>query len=185
MNWISWSCSLLVGVVLGLIAGRLPCVSFTDNIDLDSLAGLLVSLVVFLGLNLMYQTQFSTKRTEKDLVISLVKDAIEAADGVDRQFRLWYRENPLSDRARNEITSSIQRYTNALHSVRMAFKECKFDQDKLGFSEAEELRSDYREMLTDTPFPERYEDSILRAQQGHHKKVRDSLHKIVLKLNRI
>lgn len=152
--------------------------------DLDGLISLLVGLILFFGLNLMYQQQSTVRQGEKGILMKLAQDALSASEGLDGIFCRHYREAPLPQASVEEILGGLQRYNNAIHSIDAALEESAL-KSKLDLKAVNQHREDYRAVLTDSPFPGAYDPGAYRQQQRHQLAVREGFVKFMLKLNRL
>ena len=185
MKHIPWASALLLGLVAGALLGRLPGIKIQNTIDLDGLISLFIGLVLFFGLNLLHQRQFAVQRAEKDILIKLANDALSAAEGLDATFERCNGQDPLPQSSVFDITAGLQRYNNAVHTLDVALRDCKIGEKKISLSTIHEHREEYRAVLTDAPFPGRYEPGARREQQRHQLAVREAFIALILRLNRL
>jgi hypothetical protein len=185
MKHIPWASALLLGLVAGVLIGRLPGITIQNTIDLDGLISLFIGLVLFFGLNLLYQRQFTVQRAEKDILIKLASDALSAAESLDAAFERCHAQDPLLQGSVFDITAGLQRYNNAVHTLDAALRDCKIGENKVSLNTIHEHREQYRAVLTDAPFPTRYEPSARREQQRHQLAVREAFIALILRLNRL
>src|SRR5579883_3387676 len=85
----------LVGLVAGVFVARIPGIKVQPTIDLDGLVALLIGLILFLGINLLYQSQSAVSHGEKEIIVKLAQDALLAAERIDATFTRWHRQDPL------------------------------------------------------------------------------------------
>jgi hypothetical protein len=185
MRHVPWASALLLGLVAGVLLGRLPGLTIQNTIDLDGLVSLFIGLVLFFGLNLLYQRQFAVQRSEKDILIKLAQDALAAAEALDATFERCHREDPLMPGSIRDVTAGLQRYNNAVHALEKALHDCKIGEKKISLVNIHEHREEYRVVLTDAPFPVRYDPGAHRQQQRHHLEVREEFIALILRLNRL
>jgi len=185
VGYFSWLPSLFIGVIIGVFVRSFSSIHLIPELRFDSLASLLISVVLFFGMNILYTKYSNVARTEKDLIINLIRDGLTAAEGLDRDFQGCHREDPLTQDAVTRIQAGLQRFNNAVHSIERALESCGIDKKKAGFESTQREREQYRQTLTDTPFPIRYEMGILREQQGHNKRICDALRDMIFQLNRL
>jgi len=66
--------ALLVGLVAGVLLAQIPYITIEKKIDLDGMVSLFIGLVLFFGLNLLYQQQSTVRQGEKDILMKLAQD---------------------------------------------------------------------------------------------------------------
>jgi hypothetical protein len=171
-------------MVAGIMVAQLPGISVQRTIDLDGLASLFVGLILFLGLNLLYQQQSAVARGEKEILIKLAQEAIAASERLDSAFSRCHKEDPLLQCSVEEILASLQRYNNSVHTLASAMKKCKRG-SKISLAAIQDNREEYRAVLTETPFPVKYDSGSQRQQQRQQLAVREAFVDLILELNRL
>jgi hypothetical protein len=184
MKYVPLAVTLLLGVVAGVLLGQLPCLTVQKTIDLDGLSSIFIGLTLFLGVNLVYQQQSMAKRGERDIMIKLCQDVLLASERLDSIFCRCYKEDPLSAQSIEEILGGIQRYNNAIHSLEVALKESQF-KSKIDLKPIKDQREEYRSVLTESPFPIRYDSGTFRQQQRHQLAVREGCIRLSLAVNKL
>lgn len=174
--------TLLLGLVAGVLLGQLPYLTVQRTIDLDGLSSIFIGLTLFLGVNLVYQQQSAVKRGERDIMSKLCQDVLLASERLDAVFCRCYKEDPLSPQSTEEILGGIQRYNNAIHTLEVALKESRFSK-QIDLKLIQDQREEYRSVLTESPFPIRYDPGAFRLQQRHQLAVREGCIRLSLKVN--
>jgi hypothetical protein len=184
MKHLQWVTALVLGIAVGALVAQ-PPVSVQRTIDLDGVASLIVGLALFLGLNLLYQQRSAVASGEKAILIKLANDALDASQGLDTTFGRVHKENPISQGSQEDIYSGLQRYNNAVHTLERSVERCKLAKSKLDLAAILRNREEYRAVLTETPFPIKYDPESYRRQQGHQLAVSEAFVDFILALNRL
>ncbi len=184
MRHLQWLTAFVLGVAIGVLVAQ-PPLSIQRTIDLDGLASLIVGLALFLGLNLLYQQRSAVASGEKAILIKLANDALAASERLDRTFGRVHKENPISQGSQEEIYSVLQRYNNAVHTLERSVERCHLQKSKIDLAAILENREEYRVVLTETPFPVKYDPESCRKQQGHQLAVAEAFVDLILSLNRL
>jgi hypothetical protein len=185
MKHILWVSALVLGIVAGLLLAQLPGISVQKSIDLDGLATLFVGLLLFFGFNVIYQKQFAASRAEKEILIKLATDALSSAEDLDHIFCKCHHKDPLPESSVEEILGGVQRFNNSIHTLERGLKKCGVSESKVGMPSMQNLREEYRVVLTESPFPKRYDPGAIRLQQRHQLAVREAFVDLILDLNRL
>jgi hypothetical protein len=184
MRYFPWASALMVGLVAGVLLARLPHITIQKTIDLDGMISLFVGLVLFFGLNLLYQQKSTVRQGEKDILMKLAKDGLAASAMLDSTFCRHYKENPLTQAAIEEIFAGLQRYNNEIHTLEAALAQSQM-KSKLDLTQIQRNREEYRAVLTDSPFTVSYDSGTYRKQQAHQRAVREGFVSFMLQMNRV
>jgi len=184
MKHIPWATALLIGLVAGVLLAQVRFIEIQKTIDLDGLVSLFVGLVLFFGLNLVYQQQSTVRQGQKAILMKLAEDGLSASEALDATFGRHYKQNPLSNVAIEEILAGLQRYNNVIHTLETALAQSGLT-SKLNLIEVKRHREEYRAVLTDSPFNVAYDLGAYRRQQAHQLLVREGLVNFMLQMNRV
>ena len=124
----------------------------------------------------------SDSRSER---IKLANDALSSAEKLDYVSDKCHGEDPLTEASVAEILAGIQHYNNSIHTLERALKKCGRRASKISLSVIQSLREEYRVVLTESPFPKRYDPGATREQQRHQLAVREAFVDVILDLNRL
>jgi hypothetical protein len=175
--------------VVGLLIWKIPGITFKPELRVDNLITLLLSIVLFVVVQIllrqqseMAQRNSADDRREKDLIIRLLEAALNTAEELNSVYLGCHDQRPLDPENASRIKNALLRYNNAVHTVETALKLAGIE--NIGFDHIDGERSAYRDILTDDPFPAGFREGIYREQQGHDKKVKDTIIAVILAVNK-
>lgn len=176
----------IVGGTFGLLLGVLLCkwgqVEFAGRVTIGDLFSFATSLTLVFLARVAYARQIADERAERDLVIDGSKDILAALADIESYVNENLTVSPLPDT--HKLIGYLQRFDNSLLLVKEFLGLCKISTTRRAVEELEELRSQQRDLLTDTPFPGRFETGARRTHQGMALKIRRAVASIVVEANR-
>ena len=179
MRWSFGGLLVLVGAIIGFIVGVFvlarPLIKFTPTLDLGQVLHTLALVLVALLINYAYQNLTSFKKSDSELLLSLVEEAKRAFSELKTTSQVCRSGKKLVNQEQSRILIAGRDLSNAVHSIQLGLAECKISPEKLEFDKVKEARVNLHSSLTGGPFPGPYDDVSLSAIQIAMRDMGDQL----------
>ena len=160
---------VLVGVISGFVFGILvlawPLINFTPTLDLGAVLNALAIVLVAVLIDYGYYNLASFKKSDSELLLSLVDQAKQAFSELKATSRLCSTGKKLSKQELSQLLAAARELSNAVRSIQLGLDECKISPEKMDFDKVKEARESLHNSLTGGPFPGPYNDVSLSAIQ--------------------
>lgn len=174
---------VIVGIVLGLTVPALRLITFTPTIEAGAVLNALAILIVGLLIDYAYRSHASSKQSDTELLLDLVKDANTAFRGLERASQLCKSGKKLLQKERAELLAAERALSNEVGSLEKALGHCNITLDRLDFEKLKDARKKLKDRLTDTPYPGPYDERSLQNIEDALRRMRDDLVRVAFAIN--
>jgi hypothetical protein len=175
---------LAIGVISGFLGAHYSSLRLRETVEPGQLISAIVTLLVVLVLNQIYNRQASTRGVERQLLLEHVGDIRSTLQETYHAFLASPAAAGNLKDAAAKISQAERQFSNAVHSLEVALQYCNVCPG-VEFESLKESRFTLKELLTDDPFPlGRYDTARASQIQGAFKMLRDQLTRLLFAINR-
>lgn len=142
---------VIVGIVLGLAVPGLSLIAFTPTVDAGAVLNAVVILLVALLIEYAYHSHASSKQSDTELLLDLMKDAKSAFHTLKTCSECCDIYKKLTQDQKNALVSAERELSRAVESIEKALGYCKIKTHKLDFEKLKNARVELKDRLTDSP----------------------------------
>lgn len=172
---------IFVGTGAGLLLCWWEAFKFKPSITLGQVVQTCVLLLIFLLANHLYAKSHDRRKKKIEILVDMAGGILTQVEQVHVSFLRW--TDPVSVRMRRDLDSALTDYSNA---VRELEEVLKYFQQFPGADALEELkrnRNDYKDLVTESPYPISMPDQRITQEARIHTKIRSHLRYFQMQLS--
>ena len=159
--------------------------TWKGEVGLDSFINFFTGIAVAVFLNHAYEKHINDLRAEKDLVIDQLKECLKLLREIRENFQI-IALSPIQKADLDKIVSQLRQFSNNLSSTKDLIDSIE-ENDLADFLESIKLDFFvYKQIITGTKAPnDRYDSTDSSRQESNYQKISSSIHKLIIKTNRL
>ncbi len=185
---IKLSATLVLGVVVGIIIGyfgtNLFCLTWKNEVGIDTLINPLSAVVIAIFLSQAYQKHLASSRIEKDILIAQINESIKYLREIRNDFRSAFVSHSISTDIAIKINANLRQFSNSVSAAKDLMEVLNLKQF---LKETEALIQEYfiyKQGITENGMTEQFTGEQNQKQENQYNKINMQLHRFVVRINR-
>ena len=173
----------LVGLAGGWLFSQWKCFKFVPSISLGQTVQSCVLLLVFLLANQFYAKAHDIRKKRIEILVDIVGGIIAQAEQAHANFGKCAGQGALSSAMRLTLDSSLRDYSNSVEELEQVLKRSGYSFEPDALEELKKNRSEYKDLVTETPYPKRMPEHLIPRESKLHMKIRSNLRDFQMNLS--
>lgn len=174
----------LVGLGSGLLLDRWEAFNFQPDIALGQIVQTCALLFIFLLANHFYAKAHDVRKKKVEILVDMVGEILKQAQQANSIFRECAQGGAVSRRLRLSLDQALRNYSNAVDELGQVLEHSGPSAAGPGFEELQRNRAEYKDLVTESPYPESLPVPAKRTKQESmlYSKLKSNLRKFQMDL---
>ena len=156
---------------------------FERKVTLGQVIQTCILLAIFFLANHVYEKTHEVRRKKMEILIDMVGGILAKSGKAHESFIECTARGPVSTRMRRNLDSALTDYSNALEELEQVVAyPGRFPKD-LGLDQLKKDRKNYKDLVTESPYPVRMPSDRITAAAKLHTQIRSNLRRVQLELS--
>lgn len=174
--------TLLLGIVIGLILHHWNSFQFEPRIALGQVLQTVTLLLLFGLANHYYVKTHETRKKTAEILVGMVEDVLTQVAEIHSRFVKLSPSGSLKTEERRLFDSAFRGYSNLIVELADVLRKSNLDSAALDFDTIQEHRQEYKNLITDSPYPQRLPTDRIVQESKLYVEIRSHLRQFQLRL---
>ena len=180
-----WAFPFILGFIAALLVGQWELARFTPQITLGQALQTAALLVIFLAAHRHYERAHDRRRKRIEILGDVVKGVLGGAEEAHAVFLKCADGESVSERMHLRLLGALREYSNAVSGLEDVLRRSGHLDEARGLASVKDDRADYKDLVTEAPYPSRLPQERIPHESKLHSKIRSNLVRLQLDLTEL
>ena len=177
-----WAFFLVPGFVAGLFLCQLQSFTFIPHITLGQALQTATLLLIFVTAHRYYEKAHDRRRKRIEILVNVVGGILTRVEESHAVFLRCADSGAVSDVMRFRLDGALREYSNAVRGLEDVLKQSGHLDEAPGLVRVKDDRADYKDLVTETPYPNRLPQERIAKESKLHSEIRSNLVSLQLEI---
>lgn len=165
----------VLGLVAGLFLGSLQSFKFIPHVTLGQAVQTGALLLIFVTAHRYYEKAHDRRRKRIEILANQVDGILIRVEESHAEFLKCADCGLVSEMKRFRLDGTLREYSNAVRGLEDALKHSGHLDEAPGLAQVKDDRSAYKDLVTETPYPNRVPPDRIAQESKLHSEIRSNL----------